>query len=102
MTNKIFSESCLKVNEFNNCPGRDRIREILRDLKIFDSIAYVNLEDPYWENDQATMVFAIDRKTIDVALRIGIFARNVQADEFDFKIVNDGSINYYVIRIWWD
>ena len=92
----------IKLEEFNNCPGADRIKKELyeRNLDPLDLVDLPQEIATYYENDSATLVIAIKEGPtgLQVALALGQIAVDYAADEFHWKII-DGR---YVIRLWWD
>lgn len=92
----------IKLEEFNNCPGSDRIKKELyeRNLGSLDLVDLPQEIATYYENDSATLVIAIkeDPTGLQVALALGQIAVDYAADEFHWKVI-DGR---HVIRLWWD
>lgn len=93
----------IRLEEFNNCPGADRIRKELYERNLNSYLDFVDLPQEiasYYENDPATLVIAIKEGPtgLQVALALGQIAVDYAADEFHWKVI-DGK---YVIRLWWD
>ena len=92
----------IKLEEFNNCPGADRIKKELyeRNLDPLDLVDLPQEIATYYENDSATLVIAIKEGPtgLQVALALGQIAVDYAADEFHWKVI-DGR---HVIRLWWD
>ncbi len=91
----------IKLEEFNNCPGADRIKKELyvRNLDPLDLVDLPQEIATYYENDSATLVIAIKEGPtgLQVALALGQIAVDYAADEFQWKVI-DGR---HVIRLWW-
>lgn len=93
----------IKLEEFNNCPGADRIKKELyeRNLNLYLNIVDLPGETAtYYENEADTLVIAVKEGPTDmqVALALGQIAVDYAADEFHWKVI-DGR---HVIRLWWD
>lgn len=93
----------MKLEEFNNCPGAERIKQELYSLSLNPYLELVDLPQQltsYWENDPATLVIAVREGPTEtqVALALGQIAVEFSADEFNWKTV-DGK---YIVRLWWD
>lgn len=93
----------IKLEEFNNCPGGDAIKQWFYENNLNPYIEFVDLDShrfSWYENDAATLVLAIkDEVTgLTVALALGKMAVENNADEFHWKVI-DGM---FVVRLWWD
>ncbi len=98
-----MNPSEIKLREFNNCLGTERIKQELYSLNLTPYFEVVDLPQQlatYWENDPATLVIAIKEGPTEaqVALALGQIAVDFSADEFNWKAV-DGK---YIVRLWWD
>ncbi len=93
----------IKLEEFNDCPGAQPIKDYLNEEKLHPYIEIVDLDHrlgSYFENDPATLVIAIIQGATEArtALAIGQIATHYQADEFHWKVVE----GVFVVRLWWD
>ncbi len=93
----------LSIQDFSECPGRDRVLNILEKTIGRQNIEFVDIPDYYWINDLDAMVFKLlltGNSLSDTALAAaaGVFANRIIADEFDYLIWKDEII----IRVWWD
>lgn len=93
----------IKLEEFNNCPGADAIKQWLYENNLNPYIEFVDLDSrkfSWYQNDAATLMLAIKDKATEstVALALGKMAVENNADEFHWKVI-DGM---FVVRLWWD
>lgn len=94
-------QSDLKIREeFNDCPGGDKIKQYIYDHNLKESFDYVDVEGRnFWDNDEATMVVALKLNASPRAmLGLGKLSTELNADEYDFFSIN----GVIVVRIWWD
>lgn len=93
----------IKLEEFNNCPGKYTINHALLELNINHVTKVVDLDpetSTNWENDPATLVIMLNdhvSKT-KIALALGQIAVDYSVDELHWKQIG----KKYVVRLWWD
>ena len=93
-----YTKSTIKTDKegFNCCPAR---RDIKNGLKDISSAKIVDVTDKeYWQNESDTLVVLVDNA--NDALQLGQFAKNFDADEFNFEAVDNN--NSFIVRLWWD
>ena len=93
----------IKLEEFSNCPGANRIKQYLytHNLNPYFEVIDVDEERSYaYKNDRDTLVLSIlpGPTEAQVGLAIGAMAVEFGADEFNWKAI-DGK---YLVRLWWD
>ncbi len=93
----------IKLEEFSNCPGANRIKQYLytHNLNPYFEIVDVDEERSYaYKNDRDTLViFILSGPTeAQVALALGTMAVELNADEYNWKAIE----GKYIVRIWWD
>ncbi len=94
--------SKIKLEEFNNCPGTESIKDYLYKHYLEPYVKVIDLDEShsFHVNDRDTLVLAILKGPTEtqVALAIGQLAVQFAADEFTWKAIEDT----YIIRLWWD
>jgi hypothetical protein len=85
----------LEKDGFNDLLPRKDIKIALGDLPPHK---IVDLEKEYWQNEEDTLVFAMDKTTFTDGLLVGLVVKKINADEFNFMEIDDK----IVIRLWWD
>jgi len=95
---KITQAEMMIRGEFNNCPGGDVLLNHLYIYNLNEVALIKDTDKPYWKNNEATLVMAIDKNDAKAALALAKIATEYNADEFDWLPTEDK----YVIRMWWD
>ncbi len=100
---KNMQPSEIKLEEFNNCPGTDALKQYLYKHNLNPYFEVVDIDEGRsygYKNDLDTLVISIlpGPTEAQVALAIGAMAVELSADEFNWKAI-DGK---YLVRLWWD
>jgi hypothetical protein len=89
----------VRLDAFNDCPGKEFVNE---ELGVMIEAGMIQVKDAqfseYWANDRDTLVIRIGSKDMVTALRVGKFAVESLADDFDTRRAGQ----YHYIRLWWD
>jgi hypothetical protein len=85
--------------EFNNCRGGIAIATAIEQLRLNEDIKVEDLNESFWQNDGATLVFNLKNPEPIMVAQVGKLGVEMEADEFDWKI---GGANKIWFRLWWD
>jgi len=101
---KILTESTIKLEEFNDSPGKERflttakeiLSEELKNLSFADALGA-----SYFENTGSTVVIAIESQLVNFStgIKLGQLALRTRADELHMIPAGNGTI---LVRFWWD
>ena len=95
------SEAKLSSDEFNSCPGLEKVWQMLDGAIGEDDYMFVDSTDtPYWVNAEDTVVIEIIGKAgLGLGLRIGEAAMDLGVDELQHNWNESGRL---IVRLWWD
>lgn len=97
----------IKLEEFNDCPGKKVVEEYLKDNNIIGlGNGFTEVKDAfadYYKNKEDTLVLRLkDIKKFELTFQNGLdiasLQRQFNADEF--RILHEGGYIYF--RFWWD
>ena len=90
----------IKLEQFSNCPGADRVRQYLYEHYLNSYFEVVDLKENFYQNNRDTFVLALlsGPTEAQVALALGTMAVELHADEYNWKAIE----GKYIVRLWWD
>lgn len=91
----------MKLEEFNNCPGKEAVQKQLKELGIADYIEIADAPMQYWQNESDTLVLKMKTGMswpFEVGLAFTKLMTTTNPDEFDSEVKNYTTY----IRMWWD
>lgn len=101
-----ISKSEVKLEEFNNCLGKDKIKKLLDD-NLGNKFEVVDTDKEYWINNEDTLVIRINGAEVwrfgedcisKMITGIGELVWLLNCDEFHTEKAGRSTI----IRFWWD
>ena len=107
-----IKESDNKMNKeaWNECESRSTLNKELHEALIFkssDHWSFVDLDEPYWQNREDTIILFIP-KHLQIGAGLGLmkFVGAFRPDEVEFQWVSnhqrEGLWEGYAVRLWWD
>jgi len=91
----------VKLETFNNCPGRDEIIGYLETQFNKGSIEVTDSTQTFWQNNDDTLVFKVSGKlTLPETQNLYLMPWRKDADEFDTYTADEDGTQF--VRIWWD
>lgn len=94
------AEVKLAKGYFNNMPGRHEVIGMLDNYIGEKKYRIVDMNQDYWQNDEATLVIEMKRSDGDMGTTVGLarFIAEANPDEFH----TESKAKSIVMRIWWD
>jgi hypothetical protein len=96
-----MSDFRLAEQPFNNCPGREVLRDRLNAAGIFKEYHIADAPKEFWDNAEDTIVLKKNygsMPTLGQGIKLGQISLDCGADEMHSETI-DGDI---YVRIWWD